>query len=37
VGKGLGDFWDSIGNVNEENTYFFKKKEYGNQIRKNER
>jgi hypothetical protein len=26
----MGDFWDSIGNVNEENTelkFFFKKKE----------
>jgi hypothetical protein len=23
-GEGVGDFWDSIGNVNEENTYFNK-------------
>jgi hypothetical protein len=24
-GEGMGDFWDTIGNVNEENTqYFFK-------------
>jgi hypothetical protein len=23
-GEGMGDFWDSIGNVNEENTYFKK-------------
>jgi hypothetical protein len=21
VGSGMGDFWDSIGNVNEEDTY----------------
>jgi hypothetical protein len=26
VGKGMGDFWDSIGNVNEENTQLKKKK-----------
>jgi hypothetical protein len=24
--EGMGDFWDSIGNVNEENTQFKKKK-----------
>jgi hypothetical protein len=24
-GEGLGDFWGSIGNVNEENTYLIKK------------
>jgi hypothetical protein len=24
----MGDFWDSIGNVNEENTSFFKKGVY---------
>jgi hypothetical protein len=23
----MGDFWDSIGNVNEENTYFKKKRQ----------
>jgi hypothetical protein len=30
VGGGMGDFWDSIGNVNEENTYLKnqKKKNY---------
>jgi hypothetical protein len=27
VGEGMGDFWDSIGNVNEENTQFKKKEE----------
>jgi hypothetical protein len=29
MGRGwgvMGDFWDSIGNVNEENTEFFKKR-----------
>jgi hypothetical protein len=25
-GEGMGDFWDSIGNVNEENTELKKKK-----------
>jgi hypothetical protein len=25
-GEGMGDFWDSIGNVNEENTEFKRKK-----------
>jgi hypothetical protein len=25
VGESVGDFWDSIGNVNEINTYFLKK------------
>jgi hypothetical protein len=25
-GEGMGDFWDGIGNVNEKNTYFLKKK-----------
>jgi hypothetical protein len=25
-GEGMGDFWESIGNVNEENTQFKKKK-----------
>jgi hypothetical protein len=27
AGEGMGDFWDSIGNANEENTYFLKKKD----------
>jgi hypothetical protein len=27
VGEGVGDFWNSIGNVNEINTYFKKRKE----------
>jgi hypothetical protein len=36
VGGGMGNFWDSIGNVNEENTqlkYFLKKKEMPINIR----
>jgi hypothetical protein len=28
-GEGMGDFWDSIGNVNEENTYIYIKERIG--------
>jgi hypothetical protein len=29
VGEHVGDFWDNIGNVNEINTQFIKKKRAG--------